>query len=101
MHRTKRLIVGFEHEHEAKAFLQDLQNSSQLAMGERRGERRTVIDRGVRHWMRAAGAAHPGASAELHDPIVPAAQDWEGEAAGLIFAKRKLSLAEVGALLGG
>ena len=27
--------------------------------------------------------------------------DWEGEAAGLIFAKRKLSLAEVGALLGG
>jgi len=37
----------------------------------------------------------------LHDPIVPAAQDWEREAAGLIFAKRKLSLAEVGALLRG
>ena len=37
----------------------------------------------------------------VHDPIVPATQDWEGEAAGLIFAKRKLSLAEVGALLGG
>jgi len=34
------------------------------------------------------------------DPLAPATQDWEGEAAELIFAERKLSLTDVGALLG-
>jgi hypothetical protein len=33
------------------------------------------------------------------DPLQPAPMDWEGEAAELIFAERKLSLAEVSALL--
>ena len=33
------------------------------------------------------------------DPLAPAAFDWEGTAADLIFAERKLSLADVSALL--
>ena len=35
-----------------------------------------------------------------HDPLAPAEQNWEGEAAELLFAERTLSLAEVSALLG-
>jgi hypothetical protein len=35
-----------------------------------------------------------------HDPLQPAAGDWEGEAAGLIFAEEKLALKDVATLLG-
>jgi hypothetical protein len=34
------------------------------------------------------------------DPLAPAEHDWEGAAAELIFAERKLSLTDVGASLG-
>jgi alkylation response protein AidB-like acyl-CoA dehydrogenase len=36
----------------------------------------------------------------VHDPLAPAERDWEGEAAGLIFAERSVTLDEVLGLLG-
>jgi hypothetical protein len=36
-----------------------------------------------------------------HDPLAPAAHDREGDAAELIFAERKLSVADLGPLLDG